>query len=113
MKVALGTVLLWLIGTGRATPTEAEIAPLGWAGKMIEVKAHRPHYTHTVHLSGQPAARICTTAGARAALGFQPAPPPTHAHTARPCLASLQTAYGPLACHHSLCPTYAPLLALL
>ena len=86
MKVALGTVLLWLIGTGRATPTEAEIAPLGWAGKMIEVKAHRPHYTHTVHLSGQPAARICTTAGARAALGFQPAPPPTHAHTARPCL---------------------------
>ena len=106
MKFALGTVLLWLIGTGRATPTEAEIAPLGWAGKMIEVKAHRPHYTHTVHLSGQPAARICTTAGARAALGFQPVPPPTHAHTARPCLASLQTAYGPLT--YSLPPQPPP-----
>ena len=34
MRLALGTVLLWFIGTGRATPTEAEIAPPGWASKI-------------------------------------------------------------------------------
>ena len=49
MRLALGTVLLWFIGTGRATPTEAEIAPLGWASK-IEVRQPIPntaHHTHT------------------------------------------------------------------
>ena len=34
MRLALGTVLLWFIGTGRATPTETEIAPPGWASKI-------------------------------------------------------------------------------
>ena len=45
MRLALGTVLLWFIGTGRATPTEAEIAPLGWASK-IEVRQPIPNTAH-------------------------------------------------------------------
>ena len=55
MRLALGTVLLWFIGTGRATPTEAEIAPLGSAGK-IEVWQPIPNTArmHTVHYLGSP-----------------------------------------------------------
>lgn len=34
MRLALGTVLLWCIGTGHATRNEAEIAPLGSASKI-------------------------------------------------------------------------------
>ena len=56
MKAALGTSLLWFIGTGRATPTETTgIAPLDWAIGKITVTAYRPSHTHTVHMGS------CTT----------------------------------------------------
>ena len=38
-RMRVANLLLLFIGTGHATPTEAEIAPLGWAGE-IKVTAY-------------------------------------------------------------------------
>ena len=88
MKAALGTSLLWFIGTGRATPTETTgIAPLDWAIGKITVTAYRPSHTHTVHIwAAAPRATSATATARRAAnaprSGPSPRPATTRAHNA-------------------------------
>jgi len=109
MKAALGTSLLWFIGTGRATPTETTgIAPLDWAIGKITVTAYRPSHTHTVHIWA--AAPRATTAyrhraprRERAALWAEPSPRQPVRTTRGPRLARPTSGQfsGPPACESS------------
>ena len=98
-RMRVANLLLLFIGTGHATPTEAEIAPLGWAGKVKvtyqppHTHAHSPfpfiwaaHITSLHHHRTQPAHR----APRRARLSALT--PATHADTTRPRLANLPPA---------------------